>query len=280
MATTHRYDRSAARYLRWWAPVLEASARELFGRVAEALDGRPPGDVLDVGTGTGVLARAAASRWPDARVVGLDASRAMLDAAEGESNRLLDPADRRRMDWRTGLAESLPFGDAAFDLVVSSFVYQLVPDRMTALGEAARVLRPGGRLAYITWMDAGDAFEPQTVFDDLVDEERLDEGLPPEDDRSDIAGDVRSPRAAAGELRRAGFRDVRARETTLEFSWTRQSYLEFLVRYDASDIFETLTTGERRRVVGILEQRFAELPDGAFTWRTPLVWAMARKPGG
>jgi hypothetical protein len=128
-------------------------------------------------------------------------------------------------------------------------------------------------------MDAGDAFAPQEVFDQLVDDERLDEGLPAEDDRGDIAGDVRSPRAGAAELRRAGFRDVRAGETTLEFSWTPRSYLDFLVRYDASDIFETLSAGERRRVTGILEQRFAELPVEAFTWRTPLVWAMARKPG-
>jgi len=279
MATiTARYDRSAARYLRYWAPVLEPTALGLIERVATATAGavdETPRRVLDVGTGTGVLARAAVDRWPEARVTGLDGSRAMLDVAAGEAERLLGAAARDRLEWRTGLAEGLPFPDRSYDLVVSSFVYQLVPDRAVALREARRVLRPGGRLAYATWLDVDDAFEPQAIFDDLVDDERLDEGLEAEDDR---AGDIPSPSAAASQLRRAGFREIRVATATLEHAWTARSYLEFLERYEAVDLFGSLAPTERRAVRDRLATRFAALPVAAFRWRTPVVMAIARRP--
>ncbi len=278
---TERYDSSAARYLRYWAPVLEPSALVLLDRVAGSLHGLEPAKVLDVGTGTGVLARAAVDRWPGARVTGLDGSRAMLEVAAGEASRSLPAEALERLEWRTGLAEGLPFGDRTFELVVSSFVYQLVPDRRAALREAFRVIRPGGRLGYVTWLDTDDDFAPQAIFDDLVDEERLDDDL--EDDGDAAAGDGRSGdipslAAAATQLRRIGFRDVVAREVTLRHSWTRRSYLEFIERYDASELFESLEPHRRRRVRETLAARFATLPGGAFTWTTPVVVALARKP--
>jgi ubiquinone/menaquinone biosynthesis C-methylase UbiE len=272
-----RYDRSAARYERWWAPVLARAGLDLLEAAAAALDGTPPRRVLDIGTGTGALARASVERWSAASIVGVDASRAMLEVARGEAARTLPPEALARLDWRTGLAESLPFGDAGFDLAVSAFVLQLVPHRPTALAEAFRVLAPGGRLAYVTWLDRGDDFAPQRIVDDLIDEERLDDGLAAEDAR---AGDVASPRAAAGELRRAGFRDVRAREAMLEYAWTARSYLGFVEHYDAVDIVESLAPDERRRIRGLLAERLGALPAAAFTWRAPVVVAVARKPGG
>jgi ubiquinone/menaquinone biosynthesis C-methylase UbiE len=274
-ATTHGYDRSAARYLEFWAPVLEPSALALLDRVAVELDGRAPSAILDVGTGTGVLARSLVGRWPEARVTGVDASRAMLEVADGESRRALATIDLERLDWRTGLAESLPFGDAAFDLVVSSFVYQLVPDRSRALEEALRVLRPGGRLAFVTWLDRGDDFAPQLAFDDIVEEERLDEDLPEEEAR---AGDPESPEALVEELAAAGFAEARATEEPLTYAWTRESYFDFLVRYDAAEIFESLSLSERRRIRGLTVERLAALPAEAFTYRTPVVMAFARRP--
>ena len=54
------------------------------------------------------------------------------------------------------------------DVAVSSFAMQLVPDRPAALREIRRVLRPGGHLAYITWLDRGEAFAPHDAFDEAV----------------------------------------------------------------------------------------------------------------
>jgi ubiquinone/menaquinone biosynthesis C-methylase UbiE len=95
--------------------------------------------VLDVGTGDGTSALAAASRG--AVVTGLDVDPAMLDAARAR-------AERRGLtiSLRTGRAEALPFDDGSFDVVLAVTVLCFVSDAPTAVGEMARVLAPGGRL--------------------------------------------------------------------------------------------------------------------------------------
>jgi ubiquinone/menaquinone biosynthesis C-methylase UbiE len=110
-----------------WAPMVGAA------RVASG------NRVLDVGCGTGVLARTAADRVAaDSQVTGLDRNVGMLAVA-----RRLRP----QIDWRQGDATALPFADASYDVVLSQFALMYFPDRTAALKEMARVLRPGGRLA-------------------------------------------------------------------------------------------------------------------------------------
>ncbi len=271
-----RYDRSAARYERWWAPVLAPGVDLLVAGVGERLAARDPARILDIGAGTGTLARAAVVRWPGATVVALDGSRAMLEVGRGEAERTLPSRDAARIEWLTGLAQELPFADGAFDLVLSSFVMQLVPDRLAALREACRVAEPAGTFAYVTWLDDGEPFEPQEAFEAIVDEDGLDEGVEEEEPRS---GDIASPEAAASQLRRAGFRDVRARREILEHSWTARSYLAFLERYDATDVFDSLSPDERRRLRQRTAERFAPIPRSAFTWRAPIVTVSGRRPG-
>jgi len=95
--------------------------------------------VLDVACGTGVLACAAAERvGSGGSVVGLDANPQMLAVARRK------PAS---VEWIDGRAESLPFADVNFDPVVSQFGLMFFDDRVAALREMVRVLRPGGRLA-------------------------------------------------------------------------------------------------------------------------------------
>ena len=64
----------------------------------------------------------------------------------------------------------MPFADGGFDAALSSFVFQLVPRRARALREARRVLRPGGLLAYVTWLEDDRVFAPDVIFDDVLDE--------------------------------------------------------------------------------------------------------------
>ena len=94
--------------------------------------------MLDVATGTGLVARALRDRYA-CRVVGLDQSADMLAAAHD------------RVGLFTGLvrarAERLPFRDAAFDHVTFTYLLRYVDDPAATLRELARVLRPGGRLA-------------------------------------------------------------------------------------------------------------------------------------
>ncbi|MEE8535970.1 MAG: methyltransferase domain-containing protein [Kiloniellales bacterium] len=113
-------------------------------QMAEAAGLRGGDRVLDVGCGTGVLAREAATAvGPEGRVTGLDINDGMLAVA-----RRLAP----EIDWRQGDAAALPFEDGAFDAVVSQFVLMFVPDRQAAVAEMGRVLAPGGRLAVAVWV--------------------------------------------------------------------------------------------------------------------------------
>lgn len=100
-------------------------------------------DVLDVGCGTGVLARAAAHRLGDGgTATGLDANEGMLAVAE-RSN--------RRVGWQQGTAEDLPFPDHSFDQVFSQFALMFFTDTAAAIDEMTRVTRPGGRVTIATW---------------------------------------------------------------------------------------------------------------------------------
>ncbi|MEO3427286.1 methyltransferase domain-containing protein [Pelagibius sp. CAU 1746] len=96
--------------------------------------------LLDVACGTGCVAREAARRGAD--VTGLDPNEGMLAVA-----RRLAP----KIDWREGAAEALPFGDGAFDAVTCQFGLMFFEDRVMALAEMWRVVKPGGRLVVATW---------------------------------------------------------------------------------------------------------------------------------
>lgn len=112
-------------------------------KVADAAQIQPGQRVLDVGCGTGILAREIASQIGSVgRVVGIDPSPGML-AVAGQ----LAPA----VEWREGVAESLPFSDQSFEAVVSQFALMFFTDRRQALREMLRVLTPGGRLAVAVW---------------------------------------------------------------------------------------------------------------------------------
>ncbi|MBI3073414.1 MAG: class I SAM-dependent methyltransferase [Deltaproteobacteria bacterium] len=100
--------------------------------------------VLDVGCGTGVVAVTAARKG--ARVAGLDLTPELLERAH-ENSRIAGV----EIAWREGDAEKLPFGDAAFDVVVSQFGHMFAPRPEVALGEMLRVLKPGGTIAFSTW---------------------------------------------------------------------------------------------------------------------------------
>ncbi len=273
-----RYDRDAEDYETWWAPVLDASARGLLDRVGTLAAGDPAAGpmVIDVGTGSGVLAIDAAERWPEALVLGVDPSRGMLEMAARRAQRA--GLDHERVRWITAPAADLPLPDASMDLVVSSFAFQLVPDRPAALAEAWRILRPGGRLAFVTWLDRGDPFLPAEEFDEAVIDLGIEEPEPVDDDEP-LAGDLRSVRAAADEVRRAGFARVSAREETLVFDWTLASYLAYKIRYDETALFRWLPDEQAHRLVDIAQRRLSTLPADAFRWRTPIVSVVARRPG-
>ena len=114
----------------------------------------PGARVLDLGAGTGDLAREAARQQPAANVVAADFTLAMMRARErhgraqdrhGQTQGRSEPA----LTWAAADARCLPFGDGVFDAVVSGFLMRNVGDVAPVLEEQRRVLRPGGRVVIL-----------------------------------------------------------------------------------------------------------------------------------
>ncbi len=101
--------------------------------------------VLDVATGTGLVAREL-TRRRNVRVAGLDASEAMVRRG-AEATRAAGLQDRVR--FVLGRAEKLPFPDASFDSVTFTYLLRYVDDPAATMAEMARVLRPGGAMACV-----------------------------------------------------------------------------------------------------------------------------------
>jgi SAM-dependent methyltransferase len=112
--------------------------------LCEALDLRAGSKVLDVAAGNGNATLAAARRWCD--VVSTDYVPELLDAARERAE-----AEGFAIHFQEADAEHLPFADASFDVVVSTFGVMFTPDQERAASELARVCRPGGRIGLANW---------------------------------------------------------------------------------------------------------------------------------
>lgn len=176
-----------------------------------------PRDVLDLATGSGDVAFALSRALPpEAHITGMDFCQPMLDQAVAKQQG--DPERGPNIVFRQGDGLALPCPDSAFDAVTVSFGLRNMADRHRALSEMRRVLRPGGRVHVLEFSQPYRWFRPIYYFYT----KRI---LPA------IAGKVTGDRAAydylnasieaypghaamAEELRRAGFREVRALRMT------------------------------------------------------------------
>jgi SAM-dependent methyltransferase len=116
--------------------------------LAEAVDVRAGERVLDVAAGNGNATLAAARRFAD--VTSTDYVGALLDKGRARAS-----AEGLPVRFEEADAEALPYADASFDVVLSSFGAMFTPDHARAAAEMLRVVRPGGRIGLANWTPAG-----------------------------------------------------------------------------------------------------------------------------
>jgi ubiquinone/menaquinone biosynthesis C-methylase UbiE len=125
--------------------------RDRYRQIAEAIAAETPAGsrLLDVGCGPGEVLVRLAEIAPGIASTGLDVDAAMIERAERKADGAVARGARSRPAFVVADVASMPFPDASFDLVVSSFAVHHWPDRQAGLAEVMRVLRPGGRA--IVW---------------------------------------------------------------------------------------------------------------------------------
>jgi SAM-dependent methyltransferase len=143
---TRYHDAAAAHYdAKWGIDFGEIGQRQVLGKLTKALGGEPGtfGDALEIGAGTGYFGLNLLQAGTLERLTATDISPGMLDSLQGSAGRL-----GLEVETAVTEAESLPFADESFDLVLGHAVLHHIPDLTTAFSEFHRVLRPGGAIAF------------------------------------------------------------------------------------------------------------------------------------
>ncbi len=241
------YDDVAETYERVHASRLSEPARDLV----EMIDLGDAARVLDLGTGTGVLAQVAADAG--ASVVGIDESLGMLRVARRE---------RPKIPVVAAQAIDLPFEPGRFDAVLGSFVLAHFTKVETVLFDVARVMRPGGRIGFTTWADGVDAY--QQAWRELVEGVVPREILAPAYAEAAPWHDRFKKRTAVEEaLIDAKFRSVRTEVFRYHWTYPLEEYLDGLQvwatgRFVKNMLGEAGWSSLRERARALFAERFPD----------------------
>lgn len=243
-----------------WDAVAPGYADEMLRHIEYAVEAlaiaklEPGARILDVGTGPGVLAFAAAPRV--AHVTAIDFSPGMIEQLNAEALRKrVNNVDALVMD-----AQSLAFGEGAFDAAFSLFAFMFFPDRARAFRELHRVLREGGRVVIATWAPIERRPLLKIGFDAMA--EAMPELPPPQ------KGDLQNVEECVRELEAAGFRDCTARPFTASLHVdSPEHYLEIMAKTGAPFAMVRKRLGEEAWAAA--QQRMLE----AVRWRIPATGA-------
>ncbi len=213
--------------------------------------------VLDVASGTGVVARLAARRVGlDGRVVASDVSGAMLAHA---ATRIV-PDDAAQIEHVEAPAQDLPFAEASFDAVLCQQGLQFFPDRRAAIGEMRRVVRPGGVVGVAVWA-ADHRLEP---FDDYSEALGGVGVAPPFPGAFENASFVMEAGEVRALLEEAGFSPVEVSIVDLTIVWPDAgSAAAGILGTPFGPLVEALPPGRRDALQAELIRRFSSDSPGA-----------------
>lgn len=232
-----RWNDMARHYEETAHPFTALFAEAALDKVAVTPDTR----LLDVATGTGALALAAARKG--AQVLATDFSPGMVARVTAHG---LPNLEGRVMD---GQALALP--DAAFDLVFSVFGVMMFPDWRRGLSEMARVTRPGGRGVIATWQSEGAATHllliqvTRALFPDRDWEPSLPPGL----------ASLGDPQRLAAELVAAGFHDPEVQTIVHDYPLQMAKLDELEQQFAMSEDWRVLDADDRAAVVAEIRRR-------------------------
>ncbi len=252
-----RYDREARAYRDLWGPLLRPAGLRLL----DALAGEPARRVIDVGAGVGGLEPGIRNAFPDAFVFGLDRSPGMLALAPGALHRAVADGGR------------LAVGSASVDLVLFVFVLFHLNDPVDGLREARRVLRPGGRVATLTWAGEFES-EASRRWSACLDEH----GAAPPDPAADARhAPVDSAAKVAALLEGAGFEAIRAWEEELVGALELEPLLALKTSMGRGRArFQSLDASARDACLDAARRRLQSLGPRDFEARGNVVYAIAR----
>ncbi|MFQ5958413.1 MAG: class I SAM-dependent methyltransferase [Alphaproteobacteria bacterium] len=238
-----------------WADHIAELAERLNAPLLDAAELAPGQAVLDLASGAGEPALSIARRIAlGGTVTATDLVPDMLAGAK----RRAAAAGLENLRFEIADMEALPFADAAFDRVVCRFGIMFCPRAHAALAEARRVLKPGGRAAFLVWGPRADntMFEVvQTIAPDFVDATPFTAELTPF--RFGEAG------ALAAALADAGFADVE--ERVLRFTPTPPAGSRFWqhnLEMSFGTALEALAPARRAALDAALDEAFARYLDG------------------
>jgi demethylmenaquinone methyltransferase/2-methoxy-6-polyprenyl-1,4-benzoquinol methylase len=257
------YDEVAETYERVHAPRFAEVARDLLAMAAPSQGGL----VLDVGTGTGVAAQAALEAGHP--VAGIDESVRMLTVGRRA---------RPRLPLVAAEAIDLPFADGTFAAALGAFVLAHFTKYQTALYDIARVLRPGGRMAFASWSDGLDAYQLawRELVESVVPREMLE---PAYAEAAPWHEKFRDREATEEVLIDAGLRHVRTELRKYHWTYPREDYLDGLEvwavgRFVREMLGPTDWAAFRARASALFAERF---PDPLNDFRE-VILAVATKP--
>lgn len=242
-----------ANYARHLAPYLfEPWAEVLLDEIAPA----PGAAVLDVASGTGVVARAAARRvGADGRVVATDISPAMIDFLAGR------PSEPGAAPIETAIAPAteLSFAHDEFDVVVCQQGMPFISDRAGAVREMRRVLRPGG-VAGIAVFSPGHRVLPFGLLNGVLRDLGAEPPFPGAYDESSY---VLSAAETAALFSGAGFTDIESREVELVTRWPGvDTLVAALSGTPFGGVFAALGPERQTQARAVIAERFAEFVHG------------------